>query len=46
MDNKCITLSFVLGADVVVKSIIGLSPLRQWGGNIDFGKNMFVVPKL
>ena len=41
--NERVILSFGLGADVAVNSIIGLPTLRQWGGNLDFNKNSFVT---
>ena len=34
-DGKPVILSFGLGADVAVKSIIGIPTLRQWGGSLD-----------
>ena len=46
VNDKHITLFFGLGADVAVNSIVGLPTLRQWGGNLDFGNNVFVAPKL
>ena len=46
VDNRFINLSFGLGSDVAANSIIGLPILWQWVRNIDFGKNIFVAPKL
>ena len=46
LDNKYITLFFDLGANVAVNSIIGLPPLRQWGGNLDFGNDTFINPNI
>lgn len=46
VDNKYITLSFGLGADVAVNYIVSLPTLRQWGGNLNFGNNIFVAPRL
>ena len=46
VNDKYATLSFGLEADVAVNSIVGLPTLRHWGGNLDFGNNVFVAPKL
>ena len=40
--NKKSVLSFGLGADVAVNSLIGLPTLRKWGGVFDFGDNFFI----
>ena len=34
-DGKPVILSFGLGPDVVMNSIIGIPTLRQWGGSLD-----------
>ena len=39
-------LSFGLGADVTVNSIIGLPTLRQWGGVFDFSMNTFIAKSI
>ena len=41
--NKKAVLSFGLGSDVPVNSLIGIPTLRQWGGVFDFGENKFVA---
>ena len=46
VDNKLITLSFGLGSDVAVNSILGLPTLRQWGKILNFADNKFLAPKL
>ena len=39
-----LTISFGLGADVAVNSIIRLPTLRIWGGLLDFSNNNFTAP--
>ena len=46
VNGKRFTLSFGLGVDVAVNSIVGLPTLRQWGGTLDFNTNKFVATKL
>ena len=41
--NKKAVLSFGLGVDAAVNSLIGLPTLRQWEGVFDFGENNFVA---
>ena len=41
-----VIISFGLGADVAVNSIIGLPTLRQWGGLLDFNANKFVATSI
>ena len=35
-------ISFVLGKEVSVNTIIGIPNLRQWGGSIHLGKNIII----
>ena len=45
-DDSPVILSFGLGADVAVNSIIVLPTLRQWRSGLDFENNYFVAPRL
>ena len=44
--SKKAVLSFGLGADAAVNSLVGLPTLRQWEGVFDFGENNFVARSL
>ena len=44
--NKKDVLSFGLGTDAAVNSLVGLPTLRQWGGVFDFGDKIFVARSL
>ena len=46
LKGRPVVISFGLGADVAVNSIIGLPTLRQWGGLLDFCSNKFVAPAI
>ena len=46
LKGQPLTISFGLGADVVVNSIIGLPTLRIWGGLLDFINNKFTAPAI
>ena len=41
--DKEAIISFGLGADVAVTSIIGPPTLRQWGGHMDFSSNRVIA---
>ena len=45
-DGKPVLVSFGLGADVAVRSIIGVPTLRSWKASIDFGSNKLICPGL
>ena len=45
-DGSPVLVSFGLGKDVAVRSILGLPTLRQWQSSIDFASNKLVCPKL
>ena len=44
--GKPFILSFGLGEDVRVNSIIGIPTIRQWGGVFDFGSSTFIAKSL
>ena len=39
-EDSCL-LSFGIGEDIVVNSIIGILTIRQWGDVLDFGDKIF-----
>ena len=43
-NGKPVLVSFGLGADVAVRSIIGVPTLRSWQASIDFGTNKLICP--
>ena len=44
--GRPLTISFGLGADIAVNSIIELPTLRIWGGLVDFSNNKFTTPAI
>ena len=46
VDGSPVLVSFGLGKDVAVRSILGLPTLRQWQSSIDFASNKLVCPNL
>ena len=46
LKGRPVVISFGLGANVAVNSIIGLPTLRQWGGLLEFCSNKFVAPAI
>ena len=42
--GKPVLVSFGLGADVAVRSIIGVPTLRSWQASIDFGSDKLICP--
>ena len=45
-DGKPVLLSFGLGSNVAVRTIIGLPTLKAWGGVMDFVGNKFIANNL
>ena len=43
LKGRPLTISFGLGEELVVNSIIGLPTLRIWGGLLDFSNNKFTA---